>query len=159
ARGRGPSGDVVGQAGGVAGGGDDAQRPTAIRAALAAFAERPGIGDLWAVWQPHTFGRMRTLANDFADAFGAADHVLVTDVYSVRETPGPGLDAPGMAARIAAQRHADARWTGDFDATAVALLDGVQPGDCGLVLSAGDAPAIGDMLLARLREVEKDTGA
>lgn len=158
-KGTGRRSDVMGQAGGVTVVSDYAHHPTAIRATLAAFAERPGIGDLWAVWQPHTFGRMRTLANDFADAFGAADHVLVTDVYSVRETPGPGLDAPGMAARIAAQRHADARWTGDFDATAVALLDGVQPGDWVLILSAGDAPAIGDMLLARLREVEKDTGA
>jgi len=36
---------------------------------------------------------MRTLAEDFARAFAAADHVLVTDVYSVREMVTPGLDA------------------------------------------------------------------
>src|SRR5690606_22008667 len=140
----------MGQAGGVTVVSDYGHHPTAIRATLAAFAERPGIGALWAVWQPHTFGRMRALADDFAGAFGAAEHALVTDVYSVRESPGPGLDAPGMAQRIAAQGHADARYTGDFEATAAALLDSVQPGDWVLILSAGDAPVIGERLLACL---------
>jgi len=158
-KGTGRRSDVMGQAGGVTVVSDYGHHPTAIRATLAAFAERPGIGALWAVWQPHTFGRMRTRADDFAGAFGAADHVLVTDVYSVRETPGPGLDAPGMAARIAAQGHADARYSGDFDATVAALLDGVRPGDWVLILSAGDAPAIGERLLARLAAREKDVGA
>ena len=158
-KGTGRRSDVIGQAGGVTVVSDYGHHPTAIRATLAAFAERPGIGALWAVWQPHTFGRMRALADDFAGAFGAADHALVTDVYSVRESPGPGLDAPGMAQRIAAQGHADARYTGDFEATAAALLDSVQPGDWVLILSAGDAPVIGERLLACLAERDKDAGA
>jgi len=142
--------ETLGQAGGVTVISDYAHHPTAIAATLAAFCERPGAGDLWAVWQPHTFGRMRALADAFAGAFGAADHVLVTDVYSVRETPGPGLDAPEMVRRLAAQGHPDARFTGDFAATVAALLDGVRAGDQVLILSAGDAPQIGEALLARL---------
>lgn len=158
-QGTGRRSDVLGQAAGVTVVSDYAHHPTAIRATLAAFAERPGIGRLWAVWQPHTFGRMRALADEFVGAFGAADHVLVTDVYSVRETPEPGLDAPDLAARIAAQGHADARYTGSFDATVDALADGAQPGDWVLILSAGDAPAIGERLLARLGAQEQDGGA
>ena len=102
---------------------------------------------------------MRALADEFVGAFGAADHVLVTDVYSVRETPEPGLDAPDLAARIAAQGHTDARYTGSFDATVDALAGGAQPGDWVLILSAGDAPAIGERLLARLGAQEQDGGA
>lgn len=151
--------DVMGQAGGVTVVSDYAHHPTAIRATLGAFRERPGVGALWAVWQPHTFGRMRTLAEDFAGAFGAADHVLVTEVYSVRETPGPGLDAAEMAARIAGQGHGGARFTGSFEATLAALLDGVRPGDWVLILSAGDAPAIGERLLAALADRMPAPGA
>lgn len=155
-RGTGRRGDVLGQAGGVTVVSDYAHHPTAIRATLSAFRERPGFGALWAVWQPHTFRRMRALADDFAGAFGAADHVLVTEVYSVREAPSPGLDAAGMAARIAGRGQSDVRFTGSFEATVAALLDGVQPGDWVLILSAGDAPAIGERLLAALAERDKD---
>lgn len=156
-QGTGRRGEVLGAAGGVTVVSDYGHHPTAIRVTLAAFRERPGIRDLWAVWQPHTFGRMRALADEFAGAFGAADHVLVTDVYSVREAPAPGLDAPGMAARIAAQGHADARYSGDFAATVAALEQGVRPGDWVIILSAGDAPTIGERLLARLAAGEQST--
>jgi UDP-N-acetylmuramate--alanine ligase len=142
--------EVLGQADGVTVISDYAHHPTAIRLSLAAYREQPGLRHLWAVWQPHTFGRMRLLADEFAYAFGSADHLLVTDVYSVREQVSPGLDAPGVVEHIRATGHADARFTGDFDATTAILAGGVQPGDWVVILSAGDAPQIGRALLDRL---------
>lgn len=142
--------EVMGTAGGVTVINDYAHHPTAIRVTLAAHHARPDRRDLWAVWQPHTYGRMRTLAADFAGSFAAADHVLVTDVYSVREQVTPGLDAGGMAERIRATGHPDARHTGSLDATAAWLAAHVQPGDVVLLLSAGDAPRIGTALLEEL---------
>ncbi|MBN1681109.1 MAG: UDP-N-acetylmuramate--L-alanine ligase, partial [Anaerolineae bacterium] len=149
---------VMGQAGGVTVISDYAHHPTAIRVTLAAYRARPGVRDVWAVWQPHTYGRLRALAGDFAGAFGAADHVLVTDVYSVREKQSPGLDAPGIADRIRAERAAtgavtagaDVRYTGTHEQTARVLIDNVRPGDVVIVLSAGDAPSIGQQVLAGL---------
>lgn len=143
---------IMGQAGGVTVVNDYAHHPTAIRVTLDAHKNRPGVGVVWAVWQPHTYGRMRTLADDFAKSFGAADHVLVTDVYSVREKVLPGLDAAAMVELIRATGHPDARFTGSLENTAQTLLDGVRPGDVVLILSAGDAPAIGEIVLSRLRE-------
>ena len=144
--------EEMGQAGGVTVISDYAHHPTAIRVTLAAQRDRPGIRHVWAVWQPHTYGRMRILADEFAHAFGAADHVLVTGVYSVREQITPGLDAPGMADLIRVMEAGkDVRCTGSFDATVSALIEGVQPGDLVLILSAGDAPQIGQRLLDYLR--------
>lgn len=149
-RGTGRRAEIMGRAGGVTVISDYAHHPTAIRVTLAALREQPGLRTLWAVWQPHTYGRMRLLAEEFAGSFGAADRVLVTEVYSVRETVTPGLDAAGMAALIRAHGHADARYAGDLEQTAAALLSEVQPGDSVVLLSAGDAPQIGARLLAAL---------
>lgn len=151
-RGTGRRAEVMGQAGGVTVISDYAHHPTAIRATLDGLSSRPGRRDLWAVWQPHTYGRLRTLADDFSAAFEAADHVLVTDVYSVRETVTPGLDAAGIAGRIAeSEPLRDVRYTGSLDATAQALAGSVQPGDVVVLLSAGDAPQVGERLLEILR--------
>jgi UDP-N-acetylmuramate--alanine ligase len=149
--------EIMGQVGGVTVISDYAHHPTAIRVTLDAQRSRPGVRHLWAVWQPHTYGRMRLLADAFAAAFGAADHVLVTDVYSVREAITPGLDAAGMAELIrdfGVRSHrpsADVRYTGSLEATAQLLIDEVQPGDRVMILSAGDAPRVGELLLTRLQ--------
>lgn len=143
-------GEVMGQAGGVTVISDYAHHPTAIRVTLDAHRQRPGVRDVWAVWQPHTYGRLRALATDFTWSFSRADHVLVTDVYSVREQVTPGLDARGMADLIRRTDHPDARYTGAFGATAETLAREVQPGDVVLILSAGDAPEVGRRLLAAL---------
>ncbi len=143
--------EVMGQAAGVTVISDYAHHPTEVRVTLEALRARPGVRDLWAVWQPHTYGRMRALADEFATAFAAADHVLVTDVYSVREAITPGLDAAGMAGRIAGAGHPDVRYTGALQATADELAACVQPGDVVVVLSAGDGPLVGQRLLDALR--------
>ena len=135
---------------------DYAHHPTEIRVTLEAQRALPGVRDVWAVWQPHTYGRLRTLADTFAAAFGAADHVLVTDVYSVREQITPGLDAAGIAARIRSAGHPDVRYTGALDATAAALVEAVRPGDRVVLLSAGDLPRTGDTILAGLRAHEEN---
>lgn len=142
--------EIMGEAAGVTVISDYAHHPTEVRVTLEALRARPGIRDLWAVWQPHTYGRMRALADGFATSFAAADHVLVTDVYSVREAITPGLDAAGMAARIVAAGHADARYTGALQATTEVLAAQVKPGDMVVVLSAGDAPEVGRRLLEML---------
>jgi UDP-N-acetylmuramate--alanine ligase len=142
--------EPMGEAGGVTVINDYAHHPTEIRVTLAAQREQIGPARLWVVWQPHTYGRLRTLAADFAQSFGAADQVLITDVYSVRENAGPGLDAAGITAMITTAGHASARYTGSLDATATILADSVQAGDRVVLLSAGDAPQIGDHLLRQL---------
>ncbi len=143
--------EVMGEAAGVTVISDYAHHPTEVRVTLEALRARPGVRELWAVWQPHTYGRMRALADEFATAFAAADHVLVTEVYSVREAITPGLDAAGMAASIARAGHPHVRYTGALRATADELAAHVQPGDLVVILSAGDGPLVGQYLLDTLR--------
>jgi UDP-N-acetylmuramate--alanine ligase len=141
--------EVRGTTGGVTVIDDYAHHPTAIRLTLeAAKATYPGAC-IWAVWQPHTYSRLRALFNDFADAFPASqvDHVLITDVYAARETLSEGPGVPDLIARM---EHPDVRHTPGFADAVEALAAGVKPGDVVLILSAGDAPQIGVDLLDRL---------
>ncbi|MFP4321414.1 MAG: UDP-N-acetylmuramate--L-alanine ligase [Anaerolineales bacterium] len=145
--------ELMGEAAGVRVINDYAHHPTAIAAALRAWREQ-NPGRLWAVWQPHTYSRSRTLAGSFAGAFGAADYALVTDIYAAREVATPGILAPDLAKLIQQTGHPDARYSGDLFATAQVLSQEVRAGDVVLIMSAGDAPLIGRALLEVLRKRE-----
>ena len=68
---------------------DYAHLPTEVSAMLRA-AREGGWRRVIAVFQPHRYSRTERLWQDFADAFVDADTVILTDVYSAGETPGPG---------------------------------------------------------------------
>lgn len=139
--------EVMGEVGGVKIVNDYAHHPTAIMLTLKAWRERIGQGTLWAVWQPHTYSRTRALADSFKDSFGSAHHALVTDVFAAREAFTAGPDSKDLAAMITETGHPDARYSGDLFETAQILATEVQPGDIVVLLTAGDAPRIGQALL------------
>jgi len=139
--------DLIGEAAGVAVIDDYGHNPAKIRATLAAARARYPDRDIWAVWQPHTFSRTQTFLAQYAEAFGDADHVLVTEIYAAREAPVPGVTGAAVAAAL---RHADARFTPSFAAAVETLTNEVQPPAAVVLLSAGDANRIGPALLARL---------
>ncbi len=152
-RGAGRRFDIRGQAGGVTVVDDYAHHPTAIRVALEAARMAYPTSRIWAVWQPHTFSRLRALFDDFAVCFNPAhaDRVLVTDVYASREQYTPG---PGITDLVAEISHPSVQHVPSLNDAVEALAAGVQPGDVVVILSAGDAPLIGEALLERLGREE-----
>lgn len=155
-RGTGRRFEVRGEVDGVTIIDDYAHHPTEIRATLAAARARFPDKEIWAVWQPHTYSRARTLFGDFLVAFGDADHLLVTEVYAAREAPPVG----GFSARRFVQAMSakgnlaspESFFVPSLEAARDFLLERLQPGDLVLVLSAGDAPQISDGLLQALPE-------
>ncbi|MFN8527604.1 MAG: UDP-N-acetylmuramate--L-alanine ligase [Anaerolineae bacterium] len=125
---------------------DYAHHPTAIRATLAAAAMRYPGRAIWAVWQPHTFSRTRALWNEYVAAFGGAQHALVTDIYAAREPLDPEITAARLVVDLRGQ-HPDARHTPSLDDAAVALIASVQAPAVIVIMSAGDAPKIGEKFL------------
>ncbi len=138
-RGTGRRFQVVGEAAGVLLIDDYAHHPTEIRATLAAARQRYPERSLWAVWQPHTFSRTRTLLPDFATAFAAADGVVVTEVFPAREAPPPDFGGQQAAAAL---QHPRVLFAPTLRDAADLLLAHVRPPAVVLVLSAGDAPQI-----------------
>lgn len=148
--------DVRGKTSGVIVIDDYAHHPTAIRATLEAARSRYPDQTLWAVWQPHTYSRTRTFAEDFAASFDQADRVIITDIYGAREGSPQDITAWDVA-----ELMSDHPWTrhigGDFDTVVNELLHNMTGNDVVVVMSAGDAIEIGRLLLERLEERLRDT--
>src|ERR671911_2288023 len=70
---------------------DYAHHPSEIAVTLRAAKEQFPERRLWAVFQPHTFSRLKALLADFAASFEDADRVMVLDVYAARETNDLGI--------------------------------------------------------------------
>jgi len=69
---------------------DYGHHPAEIRATLA--AAREGFGRrLVVLFQPHRYTRTRDLFTEFLDAFDAADHLVLTEIYAAGEDPIEGL--------------------------------------------------------------------
>jgi UDP-N-acetylmuramate--alanine ligase len=125
---------------------DYAHHPTEIRATLAAARARYPKRRIWAVWQPHTYSRTKTLLQDFTEAFGDADEVIVTEVYAARE---PKEDF-SSAQIVRAISHPSAHFIASLEDTTDYLVKHVRKGDVVLVLSAGDADQVSENLLTLL---------
>ncbi len=138
--------EIMGETGGVIVINDYAHHPTAIRVTAEAAKMHYPNHQVWAVWQPHTYSRTQTLWMEYQAAFDATDHVLVTDIYAAREHP---LDGVNSAALVTGMRHQDARYTPSFDDAADVLIRDVRAPAVILIMSAGDAPKIGEMFLQR----------
>ena len=71
---------------------DYAHHPTEIEAVYRAVAQTYPERRKTVVFQPHLFTRTRDFAQDFADALGRFDQVILLDIYPARELPIPGID-------------------------------------------------------------------
>ena len=65
---------------------DYAHHPTEIQVTLRAIRDFYQPRRLMCVFQPHQHSRTRFLLKDFARSFGAADEVIVPDIYFVRDS-------------------------------------------------------------------------
>jgi UDP-N-acetylmuramate--alanine ligase len=127
---------------------DYAHHPTEISATLAGARARYPERRLWAVWQPHTYSRTKTLFLDFSRAFKDADEVIVTEVYAARE---PKEDFTS-AEIVSSMPHLSARYIGTLSEVSTYLLVHLKPGDVVLVLSAGDADQVSTDVVKGLQE-------
>jgi UDP-N-acetylmuramate--alanine ligase len=125
---------------------DYAHHPTEIRATLAASRARYPKRRLWAVWQPHTYSRTKTLFYEFTRAFSDADQVLVTEIFAAREA----RQDFSAAEVVSSMTHPAVRFTGGLEDTTRYLLKHLHSGDVLLVLSAGDADLVSTNVLAAL---------
>ena len=94
-----------GEAGGVRVYDSYAHHPTEIAGDLASARELAGDGRLLVAFQPHLVSRTRTFGTAMGEALGAADEVVVCDVYLAREDPDPvGDGCAGGVRRTSSSR-------------------------------------------------------
>ncbi len=148
--------EVKGEFGGVTIIDDYAHHPSEIRAILAAARARYAGRKTWAVFQPHTFSRTRALLDDFANAFGDADHVIVTEIFAARERDAQGVSGKQIVERmtkVTSVMHPDARFIAALDATAEFLAQHLRAGEVLITLGAGDIYRVAEAVARRLQGV------
>ena len=117
---------------------DYAHHPTEILATLAAAKERQGRRVV-AVFQPQRYSRTHWLMDQFATAFGDADLLILTKIYSPPgEQPIPGVTAEALAGRIEANTGRSVQVISDQQAILELLLHTIRPGDTVITMGAGD---------------------
>lgn len=133
---------------------DYAHHPSEIRATLAAARARFQGRNIWVVFQPHTYTRTRALRDDFADALGDADHVIVTEIFAARERDSMGVSGKQIVermTRVTSVTHPDARFIAMLDASAEFLARHLRGGDVLITLGAGDVYRVGEMVARLVR--------
>jgi UDP-N-acetylmuramate--alanine ligase len=129
---------------------DYGHHPTEITAVIA--AARAGIDRrVLVVFQPHRYTRTSQLMPEFGVALGAADEVVLTDIYAAGETPIPGITVEALADAVRASAPCAVHIVKSLDAVPAAVSDLARSGDLILTLGAGSIGAVGDRILEIIR--------
>lgn len=133
---------------------DYAHHPTEIKATLKA-ASQVRTGRVIGVFQPHRYTRTSILGERFGEAFGDADVIIVSDIYSAGEKPIEGVSARTIIDAIEKYEKRDVLYL----PTSLDIIDylsrDARPGDIILTMGAGDIWSTGMELVNRLKENQK----
>ncbi len=145
--------DIRGDDGGATFVDDYAHLPSEIDAVLRAAS---GSGDAWkrviAVFQPNRYNRMSEMWRDYADAFVAADVVVLTEIYPSGTQPIPGVTGKLVVnAVLDANPTARVVWLPRRDDLIAFLAREARAGDVCISMGCGDIASLPDEVLAARR--------
>jgi UDP-N-acetylmuramate--alanine ligase len=128
-----------------------AHHPNEIAGDLQAARSLAGEGRVVVAFQPHLVSRTRIFGPAMGEALGAADEVVVMDVYVAREDPEPGVDGRMVASHVPLPPD-QVLFEPSWSATPAALVARARPGDLVLTLGAGDVTLVGPEVLELLEQ-------
>ena len=142
--------DVRGHDGGATFVDDYAHLPTEIDAVLRAARDS---GDGWrrtiAVFQPNRYNRMAEMWQEYADAFQAADLVVLTEIYPSGTQPIPGVTGKLVVnAVLDADPQTRVVWLPRRDDLVAYLAGEAGEGDVCISMGCGDIASLPDEVLA-----------
>ena len=141
--------EAKGEAGGVRVYDSYAHHPVEIAGDLQAARAVAGDGRLIVGFQPHLVSRTRIFGAAMGEALGAADEVVVCDVYLAREDADPEVTGRLVADAVPLPPERVA-FHPDLGDVAAALVARARPGDLVLTLGAGDVTTVAPRVLEAL---------
>lgn len=124
-----------------------AHHPGEIAADLAAARSVAGEGRLLVIFQPHMVSRTKIFGIQMGEALGAADAVVVMDIYLAREQPEPGVSGALISNAVPLETVV---FEPVWEQAAGHVLAWAKPGDMVLTLGAGDVTKLGPQILQAL---------
>ena len=126
-----------------------AHHPTEIAGDLASARQLAGAGRVLVAFQPHLVSRTRRFGPAMGQALGAADEVVVCDVYVSREEADPEVTG-ALVADAVPLPPGHVAFVPELDEVAAALVALARPGDLVLTLGAGSITGVGPRVLELL---------
>ncbi len=120
---------------------DYAHHPTEIRSTLET-AKTLTQGDVWCVFQPHTYSRTKAFMEDFAKSLSIADKVVLADIYPAREEYDGTTHSCDLALLMK-----NVTYINEFGAIERYVKANVKSGDMVITMGAGDVYKIGYNLI------------
>ena len=124
---------------------DYGHHPTEVAATSKALKNKK-YNQSWVVFQPHTYSRTFNLLDDFAHALLSFDNIIVTDIYSARETNTYDISSKDLVDAII-KLGKNAKYISSLDDCATYLKQNVEKDDIVLTLGAGTVTNIGPMIV------------
>ena len=119
---------------------DYAHHPTEIKATLKGVI-KAARGDVWCVYQPHTYTRTAELFDEFTRSFDGVKAIFA-DIYAARE-----VNTTGISSKMLADKIPGAVYIESFEKIAAYLEENVKEGDTVIVMGAGDIIKLSDLLV------------
>lgn len=132
---------------------DFAHHPTAVRETLRALRARYSDRRLIAIFEPRSWSsRLAVFQNDYANAFSAADYVVVANVFDSQKVTekGRALDTGELIAAISQQGKPALALSG-ADEIVAHILPELREGDVVAIMSNGGFGGIHEKILSALK--------
>lgn len=149
---------LVGEAGGVLIVDDYGHHPTEIEATLSAARQAYPDRRIVVAFQPHRFSRTRDLLHHFAHAFGAADLLVLSEIYGAGEIPIEGVTGERLFHEIQEVQGSRVLFVPDRNALATYIVSCLEPGDLLLTMGAGDITHLGQEILSLMSHPSRVVG-
>ena len=120
---------------------DYGHHPVEMQATLAAVRGAFPGRRLVLAFQPHRYSRTRDCFEDFVVTCGAADVLLLTEVYAAGEAPVVAADGRALARAVRVAGKVEPQFIEDIAALPRAILSTVQAGDVVICMGAGSIGA------------------
>jgi UDP-N-acetylmuramate--alanine ligase len=136
---------------------DYAHHPAEITATIKAARTMPQYKRVWAVHQPFTYSRTRTMLDEFAEALSLADKVTLTEIMGGREVNDNDIFSRDLADKIPVcdwLPPSEASASGclaEFAAVADYVAANARDGDLIITMGCGDVNKVAHMITARLK--------
>ena len=121
---------------------DYGHHPVEMAATLAAARGAFPGRRLVLAFQPHRYTRTRDCFEDFVKVMGAADVVLLSEVYAAGETPIPLADGRSLSRALRVAGKVEPIFVDAIEAMPQAIIDIAQGGDVVLCMGAGSIGSV-----------------
>jgi UDP-N-acetylmuramate--alanine ligase len=141
--------EVLGTVGEITVADDYAHHPLEVAVTLKA-AQSMNFGRVWAVHQPFTYSRTKSMLGDFAESLAIADKVTLTKIMGGREIDPGDIRSQDLADELAKKgKECDVFET--FEEVVSNIVERARPTDLIITLGCGDVNKVSHMIIHKLK--------